>query len=75
MSILDNEAGTGPRASKNSAKLVIRVSSRIDGRVHQRKEGERFEKSFSSRALEIEEGKKIWWKPICYPRVRDREIN
>lgn len=72
MSILDNEAGTGPRASKNSAKLVIRVSSEIDG--HQRGE-ERFEKSFSSRALEIEEGKKIWWKPICYPRVRDREIN
>lgn len=37
MSILDNEAGTGPRASKNSAKLVIRVSSGIDG--HQREGG------------------------------------
>lgn len=37
MSILDNEAGTGPRASKNSAKLVIRVSSGIDD--HQREGG------------------------------------
>lgn len=39
MSILDNEAGSRACASKNSAKLVIRVSSGIDGRVHQ--EGER----------------------------------
>lgn len=61
MSILDNEAGSRACASKNSAKLVIRVSSGIDGHVHQRRgRGS----AFSFRALEIKQGKKIWWKAL-----------